>query len=159
MHNVLKYSKHYKTVAVRLRLIFQFTYVQYSIQYTPIRIIVFKYLPTSANASLRITLLLHVSCARSQIAHANNIQYWQKKISLNWHQFGYIPVPLRFRSGSYKLKFCRFYHICDSKENCTYFGAWWDAQWVTRRLTRLKSMCNVLKVEEKANDIETTLLL
>ena len=31
MHNVLKIPKHYKTVAVRLRLIFQFTYVQYCI--------------------------------------------------------------------------------------------------------------------------------
>ena len=29
MHNVLKIAKHFKTVAVRLRLIFQFTYVQY----------------------------------------------------------------------------------------------------------------------------------
>ena len=29
MHNVLKIAKHFETVAVRLRLIFQFTYVQY----------------------------------------------------------------------------------------------------------------------------------
>jgi len=29
MHNVLKIAELFKTVAVRLRLIFQFTYVQY----------------------------------------------------------------------------------------------------------------------------------
>ena len=58
------------------------------------------------------------------------------------------PVSVWLHSGSGKFEFRRYFIIfCDIYERCAQFGAWWDAEWlgVTRRLTRLQTMRNVLK--------------